>query len=156
MLETLILAAVNTTYSVSEPRAPLELVLNDPETRKAAGPVKRKITAVERRVRLEIHKMHLMCLMTHVSLRNRWCNDKAVQDNLDHLLPDKAYDLLHHDSTDQQYRRSKLFIDGLQQAAAAFAKKFRITHRGMHSAHWQDLDELKRVRTLCPSVSGFS
>ena len=35
-------------------------------------------TAAERKLRLEIHKLHVLCLLAHVHLRNHWCNDEAV------------------------------------------------------------------------------
>lgn len=41
--------------------------------------LKRKpVTAAERRIRLEIHKMHVMSLLAHIHLRNHWCNDEEV------------------------------------------------------------------------------
>ncbi len=36
-------------------------------------------SAVEKQKRLEIHKMHLCCLISHVYIRNSWCNDKKIQ-----------------------------------------------------------------------------
>ena len=35
-------------------------------------------TAAERKFRLEIHKLHVLCLLAHVHLRNHWCNDETV------------------------------------------------------------------------------
>lgn len=41
--------------------------------------IKRKpITAEEKKLRLEIHKMHVCSLLAHVYLRNHWCNDEAI------------------------------------------------------------------------------
>ena len=40
---------------------------------------RKQITAAERKLRLEIHKMHLLSLSSHVYLRNHWCNDSTVQ-----------------------------------------------------------------------------
>ncbi|KAF8537776.1 hypothetical protein BDD12DRAFT_845487 [Trichophaea hybrida] len=122
--------------------ARLELILDDPSTRKAAEP-RRKITAVERRIRLESHKLHLICLLYHAYIRSRWCNNSELKANLRPLLPEKAYDKLKHDPTDQQFRRSKLFIDGLNEAANAFRKKFCITRKGLVASHWQELEDLK-------------
>lgn len=43
------------------------------------GKVKRKpMTAEDKKLRLEIHKMHLCSLLAHVYLRNHWCNDGEV------------------------------------------------------------------------------
>jgi xeroderma pigmentosum group C-complementing protein len=41
---------------------------------------KRKpITAAERVIRINVHKMHLLCLIAHLRIRNSWCNDGQVQ-----------------------------------------------------------------------------
>ena len=42
--------------------------------------VRRKPMSTEiRKTRLAIHKLHLLCLLSHVYLRNHWCNDEQVQ-----------------------------------------------------------------------------
>ncbi|KAA8909653.1 hypothetical protein FN846DRAFT_941700 [Sphaerosporella brunnea] len=142
-LKDIMKAHVEAPPAVPEQPATLELTLGDPMTRKAADP-RRKITAVERRIRLETHKLHLICLLYHSYLRNRWCNDPEVRANLRPLIPQKVYDKLNHDPTDQQYRRATLFLDGLREAVAVFKKKFKITHRGMEAPMWQDLEALKK------------
>ena len=124
----------------------LNLVLGDPSPSKPVNATaRRKITAVDRRIRLETHKLHLLCLLFHVHLRNRWCNNDEVQKNLRPLLPDKVYAKLHHDPADQQFRRSKMLIDGLKEAAAAFRKKFTITRRGLTATQWMEAEALKKV-----------
>ena len=58
----------------------LNLVLKDEATDSNRPSAKRKTaSAVERRLRLEIHKMHVLCLLIHIHLRNHWCNDEQVQ-----------------------------------------------------------------------------
>ena len=59
----------------------LSLVLEDAEPKGVNGPVQKRrvITSTERKLRLEIHKMHLILLLHHVHLRNHWCNDIEVQ-----------------------------------------------------------------------------
>lgn len=39
---------------------------------------RRQATPAERRMKLEIHKLHLLCLLAHVHLRSHWCNDDQV------------------------------------------------------------------------------
>ena len=41
-------------------------------------PKRKPMTAEDRKLRLEIHKMHVCCLLAHVYLRNYWCNDENV------------------------------------------------------------------------------
>lgn len=36
-------------------------------------------SAVEKKKRLEIHKLHVLCLLAHVYTRNAWCNNTDVQ-----------------------------------------------------------------------------
>ena len=59
----------------------LRLVLenNDPSAKASIIRRRRPITSADRRLRLEVHKMHLLALLAHVHLRNHWCNDIEVQ-----------------------------------------------------------------------------
>lgn len=50
--------------------------------------------AVKKKLRLEIHKLYILCLLMHVYIRNAWCNDTKTQvcplsyvTPLDELLP---------------------------------------------------------------------
>lgn len=66
----------------SEEPEELDLVLGGDKSDSFEGRRTRKrkpVTAVERGMRIEIHKMHLLSLLVHVSLRNHWCNDYGVQ-----------------------------------------------------------------------------
>lgn len=59
---------------------PLQITLDQ---RKDAGKrtVSRRkpVTGAEKKLRLDIHKVHLLCLLGHVYIRNCWCNDDLVQ-----------------------------------------------------------------------------
>ena len=35
-------------------------------------------TAAQKKLWLEVHKLHIMCLLAHVHIRNHWCNDVNV------------------------------------------------------------------------------
>lgn len=37
------------------------------------------LSAAQKKLRLDIHKAHVLCLLCHVDLRNRWCNDSGLQ-----------------------------------------------------------------------------
>ncbi len=58
----------------------LQLVLGQHKSGSAAQRItKRKpLTTSEKKLRLEIHKMHLCCLLVHLHSRNHWCNDEQV------------------------------------------------------------------------------
>lgn len=50
---------------------------------KLPTPSKRKTrkppTNAERKMRLDIHKVHILCLLYHCLIRNHWCNDIQLQ-----------------------------------------------------------------------------
>jgi xeroderma pigmentosum group C-complementing protein len=59
----------------------LSIVIGDNKADKTVTKqVRRKgVTAADKRRRLDIHKVHLLCLLYHVHLRNAWCNDEGAQ-----------------------------------------------------------------------------
>lgn len=59
----------------------LDLILNagDSNAQKRVGQRRKPASAADRKMRLEIHKMHLLTLLVHVHLRNDWCNDEKAQ-----------------------------------------------------------------------------
>lgn len=60
---------------------PMELTLGGSRNEhRARGLPKRKpVTAAEKKIRLEVHKMHILSLLAHIHKRNHWCNDQAVR-----------------------------------------------------------------------------
>lgn len=50
-----------------------------PGPRKSTTRRRKPVTTAEKKVRLDVHKVHLLCQLAHVQLRNRWCNDEEVQ-----------------------------------------------------------------------------
>lgn len=100
--------------------------------------------------RVEVHKAHLICLLAHVELRNRWCNDRAVQDALRPLLPQKTVAALIPRASLNQFGRSESFKRGLSEAKELFKRKFTITERGLRRSLWaEDEEQLKNVRSRC-------
>ena len=63
---------------------PMELTLSESHReRRSHGPPRRKpATAAEKKIRLEVHRMHLLSLLVHIHLRNYWCNDQEVRVHL--------------------------------------------------------------------------
>ncbi|KAL2149333.1 hypothetical protein VTH82DRAFT_8681 [Thermothelomyces myriococcoides] len=111
-----------------------------PDRRKA-------INREEKARRLEIHKVHLVCLLAHVELRNRWCNDRQVQDSLRPLLPQKTVAALLPRASLNQFGRSESFRRGVQEAKDLFRLKFTITERGLWRALWaEDEEQLKNYQ----------
>lgn len=59
---------------------PLQITLDKPtETRKTLVARRKPVSAAEKKLRLDVHKVHLLCLLSHVQRRNLWCNDDEVQ-----------------------------------------------------------------------------
>ncbi|KAJ6261215.1 DNA repair protein rhp41 [Drechslerella dactyloides] len=100
-----------------------------PGARKAAraGP-----TPVERKIRLEVHKLHLLCLLSHVHARSRFCSDVQVQDAVLPLLSQHIAAELN----DTSLLQTTVFKQGLTDAAAAFRHAFKITRPGTRKALW--------------------
>ena len=58
----------------------INLVLDIKVKSAAKKPMRKKPPSTEvRKTRLAVHKLHLLCLLSHVYLRNHWCNDEQVQ-----------------------------------------------------------------------------
>ncbi|KAK3332149.1 nitrilase [Cercophora scortea] len=101
--------------------------------------------AKERRV--EIHKMHLLCLLSHVELRNQWCNDQKVQDLLRPLLSEKMTKFLNPRASLTQYGQAESLKSGIHEASIMFKTKFKITERGLRRALWaEDEEQLKNYQ----------
>lgn len=62
----------------------ISIVIGDRKpSAQAKNTVKRRVvTATDRKLRLNIHKMHLLCLLYHCYVRNSWCNDRVSQASL--------------------------------------------------------------------------
>ncbi|KAK0704156.1 hypothetical protein B0T21DRAFT_405457 [Apiosordaria backusii] len=94
--------------------------------------------------RIETHKVHLLCLLAHVELRNRWCNDPKVQGALRPLLSQKTVGFLLPRASLNQFSRTESFKRGLSEAKEVFKTRFEITERGLRRALWaENLDQLK-------------
>jgi xeroderma pigmentosum group C-complementing protein len=49
------------------------------KTKKKRTAIASGLSAAQRQLRTDIHKMHLICLLAHARIRNHWCNDDGVQ-----------------------------------------------------------------------------
>ncbi|KXX75521.1 DNA repair protein rhp41 [Madurella mycetomatis] len=111
------------------------------------GDRRKAINREQKERRVEIHKLHLLCLLSHVERRNWWCNDPNVQDALRPLLPEKTAALLVPRSTLNQFGRTESLKQGLQEAKEIFRLKFAITERGLRRALWaEDEEQLKNYQ----------
>ncbi|PGH33875.1 hypothetical protein GX50_03275 [[Emmonsia] crescens] len=146
-------AAEQQEVGAEESEESLQITFEKPEEKvkqRAAAAVRRKpVTAQEKRWRLDIHKMHVLCLLGHVQLRNLWCNDDKVQNVLKRLLSKHTIMCLNPKETLPQFTRSTTFADGLKQASDAFRRRFKVTVPGMKRPYWlENPKELKDPTAL--------
>ena len=119
----------------------LDLVLGSRNDHAAQTPksIKRKPkTLIEKKICLDIHKLHLCCLLVHVSIRNHWCNDEIVHTSLQRALSKKIIFYLNPGEDKSQFQRSRSFMDGVEQASESFRSKFKIVARGMSRPAWAE------------------
>lgn len=130
---------LHTTHEAEEPSGDLELTLTKrPSPQRKTANRRKAVTKAEKDARLEIHKMHLLCLLSFVYRRNSWCDDAEVQKSLKPLLDKKTLMLLTPRSDLSQFAQAESLKRGLDQAATMWRTKFKITARGMRRALWAD------------------
>ena len=107
---------------------------------------RKPISKAEKERRVEIHKMHLLCLLSHLRKRNHWCNDPVVQESLRPLLTPKIVTYLNPGRNLSQFGQTESLKNGLKQAAEIFKSRFSITERGIRRALWaEDETQLQDV-----------
>lgn len=107
---------------------------------------RKPMTREEKERRVEVHKVHLLCLLAHVARRNQWCNDGVVQESLRPHLAEKTARFLDPKPHLSQFGMAESLKTGLQQAGAMWKNKFAVTERGLRRALWAtSVDQLKDV-----------
>ncbi|KAF4978875.1 hypothetical protein FZEAL_4816 [Fusarium zealandicum] len=111
---------------------------------KKAAERRKPISREERKLRTDVHKLHLQCLLSHVARRNHWCNDGKVQEYLRSHLTDKMITYLNPGTNLPQFGRTESLKNGLTQTEAVWKTKFEVTERGLRRALWaEEVDCLK-------------
>lgn len=114
---------------------------------KKGKPKKKPLTREEKARRLEIHKTHLLCLLYHCAMRNRWCDDEKVQKSLKKLLSQRMLNHLNPSRKLTQFGRTESLKKGLEEVGQMFRLKYRVTERGLRRALWaEDVEHLSKVR----------
>ncbi|KAG5931787.1 hypothetical protein E4U53_001604 [Claviceps sorghi] len=126
------------------PESSSHLELNLTAHRAAASPLKRQaerrkpLTGSERESRINVHKAHLVCLLSHVARRNDWCNDARAQEALRPHLSDRTIRYLTPSSDLPQFGQAESLKNGLKQSIEMWRAKFVVTERGIRRALWAD------------------
>jgi xeroderma pigmentosum group C-complementing protein len=138
-----------------ENERPLQLDLSRPLGRQDAPLVQRRkpATTAEKRLRLDVHKWHVLCLLLHGYHRNRWCDNEEVQEILKPLIPRKLINRLHLDESQPQYARNHSFNKAMEEISDIWRREWTITTRGIRRAFWaEDVDVLREVSPKLPSL----
>ncbi|PGH27737.1 hypothetical protein AJ80_00524 [Polytolypa hystricis UAMH7299] len=126
----------------------ITLEKHDVKEKQRAVPRRKPVTGLEKKWRLDMHKMHVLCLLAHVRLRNSWCNDEEAQDSLRRILSKHIVACLNPKETLPQFSRSTTFADGLKQASDTFKRRFKITAPGMRRPYWLDQETFQSAATV--------
>ncbi|RKF66864.1 DNA repair protein rhp41 [Golovinomyces cichoracearum] len=108
---------------------------------KSVAPRRKVITKEDRILRVAIHKIHILCLLSYLDRRNDWSNDTDVQASLKHLLTSNLLKLLKPRSDLPRFSRSESFKKGLHEISILWKTQFSITERGMRRALWAENEE---------------
>lgn len=142
----------------SRPEAPQALELNltaqQSSTAQAKKTAERRkpITKEERKIRIDVHKAHILCLLAQAARRNHWCNDGRVQDYLRPHLTDKTVTYLTPGSHLPQFGRTESLKTGLKKAEEVWKTKYEVTERGLRRSLWaEDPEQLNDVCKAAPS-----
>ena len=112
--------------------------------------LRRKLASgAERRLRLDVHKAHLLLLLGALQYRNQWCENEQVHAILKPLVSRKTISLIHVDDAKPQSERSRSFIRGIEELCALWRGLWSTTARGMRRAHWrEDIDFEQEVNLI--------
>lgn len=119
----------------------LDITLEESSVRRTIVRRRKPVTGSEKKLRLDVHKAHVLCLLGHVYTRNLWCNDDEVQKYLKQMLPKQTISFLNPRESMPQFQRSTTFIDGLKQASETFVRRFKVTAPGLRRPYWAENTE---------------
>lgn len=136
----------------ASPSGDLELTLTTkpPPPRQTIISRRKVVTKAERELRLQTHKLHILCLLAYMDRRNRWCNDPDVQELLKPLANKKMVTFLRPKSSLSQFGRAESLKRGLDDLSRMWRTKFRITTRGMRRSLWAEREQDLRQVTFPP------
>ena len=147
---------LNRTAQGDGPSGDLELTLatRSPLPRQTGASKRRTVTKAERQLRLQTHKLHVLCLLSYMDRRNHWCNDPDVQELLKPLVNKKMLTFLRPKSSLSQFGRAESLKRGLDDLSRLWRARFRITARGMRRSLWAE--EEKDLHKVCFLSAGHS
>ena len=112
-------------------------------------------SSAERRLRLDVHKAHLLLLLGALQHRNQWCESEQVQAILKPLVSRKTISLIHVDDAKPQAERSRSFLRGIEEICNLWHGLWTTTERGMKRAQWRDDIDLQQEVDLIEEAIDF-
>ncbi|KAF2171528.1 hypothetical protein M409DRAFT_63763 [Zasmidium cellare ATCC 36951] len=101
-------------------------------------------SVAEKSQRLLVHKIHVLCMLTHCMHVNGRCNNPTAQKHLRKLLSPKTISYLKPKTSDSQFQRNRSFMEGLEQAVDTFNAEYRPGGAGLMRPHWSVEGEVER------------
>ncbi|KAJ9122302.1 hypothetical protein QFC22_001723 [Naganishia vaughanmartiniae] len=108
---------------------------------------KKPVTARDRAIRLEVHKMHVVALLANAALRNKWCSDDLLKARLLSLTPHNLHAAFHIPPSriPDVVQRSRLFMTALQDLATWWANDFFTVSdwsTGIRTKSWDEVMDI--------------
>jgi xeroderma pigmentosum group C-complementing protein len=121
----------------------LDLTLTAEKSPQKSSPATRRKTLnkADRALCLNVHKMHLLCLLSHIDRRNNWCNDREVQSTLKSLLTKQMMECFKPKESYTQFGKAESVKKGLSLITKVWESKYSITAKGMQRPFWAENDE---------------
>ena len=136
---------LNTATEVEDPvQANEAITFNVKSISEAESRTRPPTSAIERKIRFEIHKLHLLCLMSHVGLRNKWCSDVKVQQALRPIIS-RFKGNVRPKATSAPLQQTRVLLEGLGQACDLWSQTYKVTRKGLTKPKWYTEEDLAKV-----------
>ncbi|KAL1924734.1 uncharacterized protein VTP21DRAFT_4388 [Calcarisporiella thermophila] len=115
----------------------LEITFSAPEVQlfKQKG-----ITKMDRMIRMNLHKTHLLCLLAHGAIRNRWINEDEIQAMAISVVPPNIVEAFKLKRAKFEHAKGAAFLEALRSLAAWWHTFFTATHLGIRSYDYKVFD----------------
>lgn len=139
--------------TTSSPGTSVQITL--PST--AQSPVKKRTTTLtprDRRNRVLVHQIHVLALLAAARVRNSWCNDTMLRNQLQDMVPDVLVQKLtsiHPRREPCRRERVRQFESFLTELVRWWSSRFRVDPRIAAAAAWrQPSTDIQQGRRLPP------
>ncbi|KAI5952803.1 hypothetical protein KGF54_003670 [Candida jiufengensis] len=135
----------NASYDLNQPKPVQDDILSiQIQSKDEESPQKKKkvkfVTNEERHRRVLIHKLYLIMLIVHGTIRSSWCNDKEIGKHLKNACVTPQISELLKDDNSSDMVRSRRLLDGLKKLMTIYLSKYRITSQGLIRKNWKELE----------------